>query len=85
MAMLDFFLFRKKSTARFAKKRLQIIIAKQRQYNNEPDYFPCFKKEMLQVIRKYANIGPGIINIKLGKIEKNISILECNIILSKRN
>ncbi|HMI77053.1 MAG TPA: cell division topological specificity factor MinE [Buchnera sp. (in: enterobacteria)] len=85
MAVLDFFLVRKNRTANFAKKRLQIIIAEQRKNNNEPDYIFYLKKDILKVISKYTNISPNMINIKLDKIEKNISILECNITLSKRN
>ena len=36
MALLDFFLSRKKSTANIAKERLQIIVAERRRSDAEP-------------------------------------------------
>lgn len=86
MALLDFFLSRNKNTANIAnasiaKERLQIIIAEQRKYNNEPDYFPQLKREILSVICKYVNIDPKMISVQLEQKREDISILELNIIL----
>ena len=38
MALLDFFLSRKKPTANIAKERLQIIVAERRRGDSEPSY-----------------------------------------------
>ena len=38
MALLDFFLSRKKNTANIAKERLQIIVAERRRSDAEPHY-----------------------------------------------
>ncbi|AEO08677.1 cell division topological specificity factor MinE [Buchnera aphidicola str. Ak (Acyrthosiphon kondoi)] len=81
MALLDFFLSRKKNTANVAKERLQIIVAEQRRYNNEPDYFPQLKREILSVICKYVNIEPNMVTVQLEQKSEDISILELNIIL----
>lgn len=79
MALLDFFLLRKKNTANIAKERLQIIIAKQNKNFNEPNYFPKLKSELLIVISKYMKITPEMITIQLEQKDTNISILELNI------
>lgn len=81
MALLDFFLSRNKNTANVAKKRLQIIVAEQRKYKHEPDYFPQLKREILSVICKYVNIEPNMITVQLEQKNEDISILELNIIL----
>lgn len=79
MYFLDFFLSRKKNTANIAKKRLQIIIAEERQNYEKPDYFPKLKKELLIVIAKYVKIEPDTLTIQLSQKDNDISILEVNI------
>ncbi|MCU4136903.1 cell division topological specificity factor MinE [Buchnera aphidicola (Sitobion avenae)] len=81
MALLDFFLSRNKNTANVAKERLQIIVAEQRKYDNEPDYFPQLKREILSVICKYVNIEPNMVTVQLEQKNEDISILELNIVL----
>ena len=50
MALLDFFLSRKKSTANIAKERLQIIVAERRRSDAEPHYLPQgYSRRYLQV------------------------------------
>ncbi|CUR53190.1 cell division topological specificity factor MinE [Buchnera aphidicola] len=83
MSILNFFLSKQKKTASVAKKRLQIIIAEQKKYDQEPDYFPKLKNELLHVISKYVNITPDMVKIQCEKRHKNVSILELNIFLSK--
>ncbi|ALD15272.1 cell division topological specificity factor MinE [Buchnera aphidicola] len=81
MALLDFFLSRNKNTAHVAKERLQIIVAERRKFQNEPDYFPQLKREILSVICKYVNIDPNMVTIQLEQKNKDISILELNVVL----
>ncbi|AAO27027.1 cell division topological specificity factor [Buchnera aphidicola str. Bp (Baizongia pistaciae)] len=83
MALLDFFLSRKKNTANIAKERLQIIVAERRRMDTEPQYLPKLKKEIFQVICKYIKINPEKIKIQLDQTNKNISILELNVTLSE--
>ena len=46
MALLDFFLSRKKNTANIAKERLQIIVAERRRSDAEPHYLPQLRKDI---------------------------------------
>ncbi|XBC42088.1 MAG: cell division topological specificity factor MinE [Buchnera aphidicola (Meitanaphis elongallis)] len=79
MALLDFFLSRKKNTANIAKERLQIIVAERRKKDDEPNYLPELKREILQVICKYIKIDPKMISVQLDHKGKDISILELNV------
>jgi len=81
MALLDFFLSRKKSTANIAKERLQIIVAERRRGDSEPHYLPQLKKDLLAVICKYVKIDPEMLSVKLDQKEGDISILELNVTL----
>lgn len=56
MALLDFFLSRKKNTANIAKERLQIIVAERRRGDAEPHYLPQLRKDILEVICKYVQM-----------------------------
>ncbi|OZI13867.1 cell division topological specificity factor MinE [Sodalis-like symbiont of Philaenus spumarius] len=81
MALLDFFLSRKKSTANIAKERLQIIVAERRRDDNEPHYLPQLKRDLLEVISKYVQIDPEMLSVQLEKKDGDISILELNVTL----
>ncbi|WP_074013669.1 cell division topological specificity factor MinE [Candidatus Sodalis sp. SoCistrobi] len=81
MALLDFFLSRKKSTANIAKERLQIIVAERRRGDNEPHYLPQLKRDLLEVISKYVQIDPEMLSVQLEKKDGDISILELNVTL----
>ena len=65
MALLDFFLSRKKNTANIAKERLQIIVAERRRGDSEPHYLPQLKKDLLEVICRYVKIDPEMLSVKL--------------------
>lgn len=67
MALLDFFLSRKKSTANIAKERLQIIVAERRRSDAEPHYLPQLRKDILDVICKYVQIDPKWSRYNLNK------------------
>ncbi|PIJ51416.1 cell division topological specificity factor MinE [Erwinia sp. OLTSP20] len=81
MALLDFFLSRKKNTANIAKERLQIIVAERRRGDVEPHYLPQLKKDLLEVICKYVKIDPEMLTVKLDQNDDDISILELNVTL----
>ncbi|RLR18320.1 cell division topological specificity factor MinE [Sodalis-like symbiont of Bactericera trigonica] len=81
MALLDFFLSRKKSTANIAKERLQIIVAERRRGDNEPHYLPQLKRDLLEVISKYVQTDPEMLSVQLEKKDEDISILELNVTL----
>ena len=56
-------------TAKFAKERLQIIIAHERGERNKPDYLPALQKEILAVIAKYVDIKNDDVKIELDRQE----------------
>jgi len=81
MALLDFFLSRKKNTANIAKERLQIIVAERRSGDSEPHYLPQLKRDILEVICKYVKIDPDMVTVQLDQKGDDISILELNVTL----
>ncbi|XOD70240.1 MAG: cell division topological specificity factor MinE [Sodalis sp. (in: enterobacteria)] len=83
MALLDFFLSRKKTTANIAKERLQIIVAERRRSDNEPHYLSYLKRDLLDVISKYVQVDPEMLSVQLEKKDGDISILELNITLQE--
>lgn len=84
MNIFDFFRDRKKeSTASIAKERLSIIVAHERGQRTQPDYLPALQKELVEVIRKYVNIGNDDVVVALEN-QGSCSILELNITLPDR-
>ena len=81
LALLDFFLSRKKNTANIAKERLQIIVAERRRSDAEPHYLPQLRKDILEVICKYVQIDPEMVTVQLEQKDGDISILELNVTL----
>ncbi len=80
MSFFDYFKSNKKNTASIAKERLQIIVAHERGKREQPDYLPQLQQEILDVIRKYVNVGQDHVHVQLDKNE-DCSILELNITL----
>jgi len=84
MNLFDFFRGRQKqSSASVAKERLQIIVAHERGQRTTPDYLPALQKELVEVIRKYVNIGNDDVHVALEN-DGSCSILELNITLPDR-
>ncbi|MDR0281667.1 MAG: cell division topological specificity factor MinE [Paucimonas sp.] len=84
MNLFDFFRASKKqSSASVAKERLQIIVAHERGQRSTPDYLPALQQELLEVIRKYVNIGNDDVQVALEN-QGSCSILELNITLPER-
>ncbi|WP_434355879.1 cell division topological specificity factor MinE [Parasalinivibrio latis] len=82
MALLEFFKTKKKTSANIAKERLQIIVAERRQKDSpEPSYLPQMKQDILDVIRKYVEIGPEQVSVTLEQRDDDLSVLELNVTL----
>lgn len=81
MALLDFFLSRKKPTANIAKERLQIIVAERRRGESEPNYLPDLKRDLLAVICKYVQVDPQMLSVQFEQKGDDISVLELNVTL----
>ena len=82
MSLLDYFRSRLRPTsAQAAKERLQIIVAHERGGNNdEPDYLPAMRKDILEVISRYIAIEQDQVNVHFDD-SSDCSILELNIAL----
>lgn len=80
MSLLDYFRSSKPKTAPVAKERLQILVAHERKYRNQPSYLPQLQKELLEVIRKYVNVDQDAISINFEQ-DENQETLELNIVL----
>ena len=80
MSLLDYFRISKVSSASVAKERLQILVAHERSSRNQPSYLPQLQKELLEVIRKYINVGQDAISVNFEQDEDQ-ETLEVNIIL----
>ena len=81
MALLDFFLSRKKPTVNIAKERLQIIVAERRRGDSEPPYLADMKRDILQVICKYVQVDPDMLSVQFEQKGDDISVLELNVTL----
>lgn len=81
MALLDFFLSRKKPTANLAKERLQIIVAERRRGERQPHYLPQLKRDLLEVICRYVQISPDMLTVQFEQKDDDVSVLELNVTL----
>jgi cell division topological specificity factor len=80
MSLLDYFKRSQQGTASVAKERLQILVAHERSFKNQPSYLPQLQKELLDVIRKYVNVERDAITVSLEQDEHQ-ETLEVNIVL----
>lgn len=59
-----------KSTAQTARERLLIAVQHNRQGDGDrPKYFPALQRDLLQVIRKYVQVGDDAVKIDLARDE----------------
>ncbi len=84
MSIFDLFRDNSKApkSAHVAKERLKVIVAHERHQRNAPDYLPALQRDIMDVIRKYVDIGPEQLQVDINE-EGNYSILEVNVNLPK--
>lgn len=70
----------RKSAAKVARERLQIVLSHERREGGDADFLPRLRNELLTVISKYVKIDKDQINVQLQRTE-SCSILELNITL----
>lgn len=80
MSLLDYFRSSRAGSAAIAKERLQILVAHERLDRVPPDYLPDLQRDLLEVVRKYIEIGKDDITVTIEQ-EENRGILELNIVL----
>ena len=77
--MLSFFRRpRQASSADTAKERLQILLSHERTDRSSPEYLPMLQRDILEVIKRYVQVGGDSVDIKLERGEE-LSTLEINI------
>lgn len=71
-----------KKSAHIAKERLQIIVSHQRDESHsdvkKPDFIKKLQDDILEVVKKYVNIGHNDIKIDID-CQKDRSVLELNV------
>ena len=79
-SFLSFLLGQRKTSAKVAKERLQIILAHERSGRNaaEPDYLPALQRDLVAVISKYIKIDQKDIKVHLER-QDNLEVLEVKI------
>jgi cell division topological specificity factor len=82
VSILDLFLRRTPDTARLAKDRLQIVVARERASTGDrvQSYLPQLQQELLQVIAKYEKLDLDQVSVMLDK-KGDAEVLEINIVL----
>jgi cell division topological specificity factor len=70
-------------TANVAKERLRIIVQQERSARGGPDYMPLLRRELLEVIRKYVNVDPAAVQIKVER-EDGQEVLEFSVALPEK-
>lgn len=85
MSLLSFFLGNKKSSAKVARDRLQLILVNERHGDDDtPSYLPQLQKELVEVISKYVKINPEDIQVNLER-EDSLEVLEVKIEMPQKD
>ena len=84
MSLLDYFRLSKPKTAPLAKERLQILVAHERSYRNQPSYWPHLQQAPLEFTRKYVNVEQNSMSVYFEQ-DENQETLEVNIVLPERH
>lgn len=80
MGIFDFLKPRAPNSASVAKERLRIIVAQERAQRDAPDYLPMLRRELLEVLKKYVNVDPDAIQVKVSQ-EGDHELLELSVAL----
>lgn len=80
MGIFDFLKPRAPNSASVAKERLRIIVAQERAQRDAPDYLPMLRRELLEVPKKYVNVDPDAIQVKVSQ-EGGHELLELSVAL----
>lgn len=82
MGWLDIFRSsEKKTSAKMAKERLQVVVAHRRTGGgDQPAYFPQLQQDLLAVLRKYVEVGDDAVQMEIER-EGDLEVLELNITL----
>ena len=78
-SFLSYLLGQRKTSAKVAKERLQIILAHERTgRRRQPGYLSSLQRELVDVVCKYIKIDPKDIKVNL-EHQQNLDVLEVKI------
>ena len=78
-SFLSFLLGQRKTSAKVAKERLQIILAHERTgRRSHPGYLTSLQRELVDVVCKYIKIDPKDIKVNVER-QQNLDVLEVKI------
>ena len=78
-SFLSFLLGQRKTSAKVAKERLQIILAHERTgRRRHPGYLTSLQRELVDVVCKYIKIDPKDIEVNVER-QQNLDVLEVKI------
>ena len=80
MSLLSFLFNPKPKTASAAKERLQVIIARERNGRDGPDFLPALHRELIEVISRYTQVSADDIKLSLDR-QGILEVLEVNVVL----
>jgi cell division topological specificity factor len=80
MSILKLLSMNRKSAAKVARERLQIVLSHERSEGSDVDFLPKMRNELMAVISKYVRIDQDQINVQLQRTG-TFSVLELNITL----
>ncbi|MFN4262258.1 MAG: cell division topological specificity factor MinE [Thioalkalivibrionaceae bacterium] len=69
-----------RQSAKLAKERLQIIVARERVARSGPDYLPDLHRDLLEVIRRYVPIDDEAVQVRVDN-DGRCDVLELNVAL----
>lgn len=72
--------FQRRSTASFAKERLQIIVSHESSRSSGQDIIKQLQKELIEVLSKYIHVDQDQITVQLER-NGDQSVLELNVML----
>lgn len=71
------------ASAGLAKERLSVIIARQRNGANEPDFLPKLRSEILEVLSRYIKIEEESLDLQMHRNDEG-EVLELNVSFDKK-
>ena len=77
-SFLSFLLGQRKTSAKVAKERLQIILAHERTGRRQAGYLSLLQRDLVDIICKYIKIDPKDIKVNLER-QENLDVLEVKI------
>ncbi len=80
MGLLDLFRTSRPKSAQVAKERLQILVARERKFRDQPSYLRDLQRDILAAIQKYVDVDLSAVTVQMEQ-EGDREILEVNVVL----